>query len=77
MSIIITIKNKQGWIYVTIENHKRKHSADVASHKIGLMTVKTLVERNGGSVDIEQNVTRFSIQISLPQTESPEFGKDV
>lgn len=75
--IIIAITNKQEQICVTIENHKRKCLADTASHKIGLMTVKTLAERNGGSVDIEQNAVRFSIRISFPQTESPEFGEDV
>lgn len=77
LPIIITIESKQEWLCVTIENHKRKCPADAVSHKIGLMTVKTLVERNGGSVDIEQNVTRFSIRISLPQTESSEIGKDL
>lgn len=75
--IVITIENKQEWMCVTIENHKRKCPVDAVSHKIGLMTVRTLVERNGGSVDIEQNVTRFSIRISLPQTESPSLGVDV
>lgn len=75
--IIIAIANKQEQICVTIENHKRKCPADTASHKIGLMTVKTLVERNGGSVDIEQNALRFSIRISFPQIESSEFGEDV
>ena len=62
---------------ITIENHKRKCPADTASHKIGLMTVKTLVERNGGSVDIKQNALRFFIRISFPQIESSEFGEDI
>lgn len=75
--IIIAIADKQEQICVTIENHKRKCPADTASHKIGLMTVKTLVERNGGSVDIEQNALRFSIRISFPQIESSEFGEDI
>lgn len=75
--ITITREEKEGQICVAIENRKRKCPADAASHKIGLMTVKTLVERNGGSVDIEQNTVRFFIRISFPQIESSEFGEDV
>lgn len=75
--ITITREEKKGQICVAIENHKRKCPGGAASHKIGLMTVKTLVERNGGSVDIEQNTVSFSIRISFPQIESSEFGEDV
>lgn len=75
--ITITREEKEGQICVMIENRKRKCPTDAVSHKIGLMTVKTLVEQNGGSVDIEQNAVRFSIRLSLPQLESSEFGKDV
>lgn len=73
--IIIAVEEKQGQICVTIENLKRKCPSDSASHKIGLMTVKSLVERNGGSVDIEQTATNFSIGISLPKTEPSEKVK--
>lgn len=73
--INITMMDKQGEIYVAIENRKRKCSADIASHKIGLMTVKTLMEWNGGSMDIEQTAINFSIGISLPKTEPSEKVK--
>lgn len=74
--IIIAREEKEGQICVAIVNRKRKCPPDTASHKIGLMTVKTLMERNDGLVDIEQNATRFSIRISFPRTESSEFGAD-
>lgn len=64
--IIIKGDKDQNQIYVIIENHKRKCSADTISHKIGLMTVKTLIEQNGGSVNIMQNHIMFSIAIFLP-----------
>lgn len=73
--INITMMDKQGEIYVAIENRKRKCSADIASHKIGLMTVKTLMEWNGGSMDIKQTAINFSIGISLPKTEPSEKVK--
>lgn len=75
--IIITIADEQEQISVTIENHKRKCPADAASHKIGLMTVKTLVERNGGSVDIEQNATFFSIRLLLPKMKHLRLGENM
>ena len=75
--IIITIADEQEQISVTIENHKRKCPADAASHKIGLMTVKTLVERNGGSVDIAQNATFFSIRLLLPKMKHLRLGENM
>ncbi len=75
--IIITEDEQQTQIYVTIENHKRKYPSDITSHKIGLMTVKTLVEQNGGSVDIRQDSTTFSIGIVLPCVKVSEHGEDI
>lgn len=66
MPIVITERQQHNQFCIIIENHKRKHTAKNVSHKIGLMTVQTLVEQNGGSVHMEQNATKFSIQIFLP-----------
>ena len=48
-----------------------------ASHKIGLMTIQTLVEQNGGSVNIEHDITKFSIEILLPVMQVPDCNSDI
>ncbi|MBM6974975.1 HAMP domain-containing sensor histidine kinase [Intestinimonas butyriciproducens] len=68
----ITIRSKldQNKICVIIENHKKACLENVVSHKIGLMTAKTLVEKNEGWIDITQNPTSFSVSISFPAVET-------
>lgn len=68
--IMITENVEQNRIRVIIENYKSKYPLKTTSHKIGLMTVKTLIEHNGGSVNITQDSTKFSIGILLPITEN-------
>lgn len=75
--IIIRTKIDQNKIYVMIENYKKACLENVVSHKIGLMAAKTLVEKNGGWIDITQNPTSFSVSISLPIVEaSKHSGED-
>ena len=75
--IVITENEQQNQICVMIENYKNKQLLKTASHKIGLMTVQTLVEQNGGSVNIEQDITKFSIEILLPIMEASECNRDI
>lgn len=75
--IVITENEQQNQICVMIENYKSKQPLKTASHKIGLMTVQTLVEQNGGSVNIEQDITKFSIEILLPVMEASECNRDI
>lgn len=75
--IVITENEQPNQICVMIENHKSKQPLKTASHKIGLTTVQTLVEQNGGSVNIEQNLTRFSIEIFLPVIGASERDRDI
>lgn len=64
---IVIIENEQhNQICVIIENYKSKHPSKDTSHKIGLMVIQTLVEQNGGAVNIEQDSTKFSIEVFLP-----------
>ncbi|WP_283680619.1 sensor histidine kinase [Parablautia sp. Marseille-Q6255] len=73
--IKITEAKQHDKIGVIIENSKRKHPLNFASHKIGLMTVATLVEQNGGTVNIKQDSTTFSIEIFLPIMPASECDK--
>lgn len=75
--IVITEKEQQNQICVIIENYKSKQLLKTASHKIGLMIVQTLVEQNGGSVNIEQDITKFSIEIFLPVMQVSDCNSNI
>lgn len=75
--IVITENEQHNQLCVIIKNHKSKYPSKNVSHKIGLMTVQTLVEQNGGLVNIEQNSTIFSIEIFLPVLTSFEHENDI
>lgn len=75
--IVITEKEQQNQICVMIENYKSKQPLKTASQKIGLMTIQTLVEQNGGSVNIEHDITKFSIEILLPVMQVPDCNSDI
>ena len=65
--IVVAVNETSESVGVTIHNHKKKTSEAPVSHKIGLITVKNLIERNGGAIGIEQNSTSFLIRITLPK----------
>lgn len=74
--ILIKGKEQQNQICVMIENYKSKQPLITESHKIGLMTVQTLVKQNSGSVNIEQDIIKFSIEILLPVMKISDCNSD-
>lgn len=75
--ITIAEDEQKNQICVIIENHKSKHPSKITSHKIGLMTIQTLVAQNGGSVNINQDSIKFSIGIFLPVIVVSECDRDI
>jgi len=69
--IQIEVSETRTTISVRISNHTRPAPEHVQSHKIGLPTVRTLMEQNGGTVDIRNRGAAFSVCLSLPKIEQP------
>lgn len=65
--IVVTVNETSESVGVTIQNHKKKTSEAPVSHKVGLMTVKRLVERNCGTLNIAQDGNTFSVDLALPK----------
>ncbi|MPN18104.1 hypothetical protein SDC9_165462 [bioreactor metagenome] len=68
---MITVSKQASEIGIMVSNYMGV-CLDTDSNGIGLPAVKTLVEQNGGSLDIIKADERFCVRIFLPITKDKE-----
>ena len=61
--IAITGGYREDYICIIFKNIKRKSKVNTLSHKIGLKSMKELIEKNEGFLDIHQTVTTYEMEI--------------